>query len=87
MQKAMVSPLHKKNSTQDKENCRPVSILPILSKLYERTINAKLMDFFETKLHSSNGRHSGTIFFKPEKNLEFFRLKICARDAVPGKLE
>ena len=36
---------------------------------------------------SSNGRHSGTNFFKPEKNLEFFRLKICARDAVPGKLE
>ena len=27
------------------------------------------------------------IFFKPEKNLEFFRLKICAIDANPGKLE
>ena len=27
------------------------------------------------------------IFFKPEKNLEFFRLKICARDVYPGKLE
>ena len=27
------------------------------------------------------------IFFKPEKNLEFFRLKICVRDAYPGKLE
>ena len=26
-------------------------------------------------------------FFKPEKNLEFFRLKICARDVYPGKLE
>ena len=24
---------------------------------------------------SSNGRHSGPIFFKPEKNLQFFRLK------------
>ena len=36
---------------------------------------------------SSNGRHSGTNFFKPEKNLEFFRLKICARDDYPGKLE
>ena len=47
MQKTMVSPLHKKNSTQDKENYRPVSILPILSKLYERAINAQLMDFFE----------------------------------------
>ena len=36
---------------------------------------------------SSNGGHSGTKFFKPEKNLEFFRLKICARDDSPGKLE
>ena len=25
--------------------------------------------------HSSNGRHYGAFFFKPEKNLEFFRLK------------
>ena len=49
MQKAIVSPFHKKNSIQDKENYRPVSILPILSKLYERAINAKLTDFFETK--------------------------------------
>ena len=36
---------------------------------------------------SSNGWHSGAIFFKPEKNLEFFRLKNCPRDAYPGKLE
>ena len=50
--KAMVSPLHKKNSTLDKENYRPVSILPILSKLYERAINAQLMNFFETKFHT-----------------------------------
>ena len=26
-------------------------------------------------------------FFKPEKNLEFFRLKIRAIDDYPGKLE
>ena len=36
---------------------------------------------------SSNGCHSGPIFFKPEKNLEFFRLKNGARDDYPGKLE
>ena len=50
--KAMVSPLHKKNSTQDKENYRPVSILPILSKLYERAINVQLMGYFEIKFHT-----------------------------------
>ena len=26
-------------------------------------------------------------FFKPEKNLEFFRLKNDPRDAAPGRLE
>ena len=26
-------------------------------------------------------------FFKPEKNLEFFRLKNCPIDDYPGKLE
>ena len=29
----------------------------------------------------------GQFFFKPEKNLEFFRLKNCPIDAYPGKLE
>ena len=38
-------------------------------------------------LISSNGWHSGPIFFKPEKNLEFFRLKNWPRDSYPGKLE
>ena len=28
------------------------------------------------QVNSSNGRHYGVIFFKPEKNLEFFRLKM-----------
>ena len=36
---------------------------------------------------SSNGCHYGAIFFKPEKNLEFFRLKNCPIDDYPGKLE
>ena len=36
---AEVSPLHKKNSTLDKSNYRSVSILPIISKLFERAIN------------------------------------------------
>ena len=37
---------------------------------------------------SSNGCHSGLKIFKPEKNLEFFRLKnFEARDDYPGRLE
>ena len=37
---------------------------------------------------SSNGCHSGLKIFKPEKNLEFFRLKnFEARDDYPGRFE
>ena len=46
-----------------------------------------LNDFSLTVKASSNGRHYGVIFFKPEKNLEFFRLKNDPIDAYPGKLE
>ena len=41
---AMVTPLHKKNSNLDKENYCPVSILPVISKVYERAINEQSMN-------------------------------------------
>ena len=40
-----------------------------------------------THYQSSNGGHYGPIFFKPEKNLEFFRLKNWPIDDSPGRLE
>ena len=42
--KAEVSPLHKKNDIQLKENKRPVSILTQLSKIYELVINKSLSE-------------------------------------------
>ena len=35
--KARVIPLHKRNSTENAENYRPISILPLLSKILEKT--------------------------------------------------
>ena len=43
---AMVTHLHKNNNNLDKENYRPVSILPVISKIYERAINEQLCCFF-----------------------------------------
>lgn len=43
---AQVAPIHKKNSTLDKGNYRPVSILPVISKIFERSINEQLIEFF-----------------------------------------
>ena len=43
---AGVTPLHKKGNKDFKENCRPVSILPIFSKVFERSMFAQISSFF-----------------------------------------
>ena len=43
---ADVTPLHKKCNKSLKENYRPVSILPILSKVVERSIFKQISSFF-----------------------------------------
>ena len=44
---ADVKPAHKKCSRIDKENFRPVSILPNISKIYERCLFKQLTNYFE----------------------------------------
>ena len=44
--KARVTLLHKRNSTDDPENYRPISILPFLSKVLEKHVHNSLYDFF-----------------------------------------
>ena len=39
---ANITPVHKKDEPTDKENYRPVSVLPLLSKIFERLINEYL---------------------------------------------
>ena len=45
--RAKVVPMFKKGSKLDAGNYRPVSILPILSKVLERAVNVQLTDFLE----------------------------------------
>ena len=45
--KGVVVPLHKQNSCLDNENSHPVSILSILSKLYEKALNAQFTEYFD----------------------------------------
>ena len=44
---ADVTPLHKKFNKSLKENYRPVSILPILSKVFERSMFKQMSSFFD----------------------------------------
>ena len=40
-------PIYKKGKRDLKDNYRPVSILPVLSKLYERSMFKQISEFFE----------------------------------------
>ena len=43
---AKVTPLFKSGNINDMSNYRPISILPVLSKVLEKIINKRLADFF-----------------------------------------
>ena len=58
---AMVTPLHKKNSNLDKENYRPVSILPVISKIYERAKINNYVFFFSVRISMFTFLRSGQV--------------------------
>ena len=49
LKRAQVIPLYKKKA---KKNYRPVSILPIISKVYEKVLSVQLSDYFENIFHN-----------------------------------
>ena len=46
---ASVIPVHKSDDTSSKKNYRPISILPSLSKVFEKLLSAQINKFFENK--------------------------------------
>ena len=45
MKLADITPVYKKNDPLDKTNYRPVSILPVVSKIFERIMQKQINDF------------------------------------------
>ena len=45
---ADVKPVHKKASRLEKTNYRPVSLLPNISKIFERCMHRQISEYFET---------------------------------------
>ena len=50
LKRADVIPVHKKSNTTDKENYRPISLLPSISKVFEKIIYNQLEKFMNKKL-------------------------------------
>ena len=45
---ALITPIHKKGSKTDANNYRPISILPVVSKILEKAVQQQLMDHLES---------------------------------------
>lgn len=45
--KSIIAPIHKGGDRNSVENYRPISLLPVISKILERVINKRLTDFLE----------------------------------------
>ena len=67
---ACVTPIHKKGSIHLASNYRPISILPILSKVFERLLKGQMMMYLEDELLLNvnqhgfrQGKSTGTSYF------------------------
>ena len=47
LKEATLTPVHKKTSKSEKSNYRPISILPLLSKVFERVLHKQLSTYFD----------------------------------------
>ena len=46
MEKSEGDPLNKSGTTDDPRNCHPISVLPVVSKVLERSIHKQLASYF-----------------------------------------
>jgi hypothetical protein len=53
---AKVVPIHKKGKLSEFSNYRPISVLPALSKIYERLIYNRILEFFDKHEIFSNNQ-------------------------------
>ena len=58
MKAAIIKCLHKKDSTEEPSNYRPISILPIISKIFERAAVDQVAQFLESNHLISRNQHA-----------------------------
>lgn len=52
-----VIPIHKKNDKKSKKNYRPISLLPSISKIYEKIVYRRLLSFLENNKKLDSNQH------------------------------
>ena len=63
---ALVTPLHKKGDVNDVNNYRPISKLPIMSKILEKIVATQLINYLESNNLLSTSQHG----FRPKLSTE-----------------
>lgn len=58
MKNTIIKPIHKKNSKDDIANYRPLSILPTLSKIFERPAAIQILAYLELKKRINKNQHA-----------------------------
>ena len=72
---AIVVPIHKKGNYFDIANYRPIALLPLFSKVFEKTVNTQLCDFLSESAILHDAQHG----FKKMRSCEsaLLRLSKC----------
>ena len=55
---AKITPIPKTNGSVSVPNMRPISILPVLSKVYERLVHHQVIDYIESRTLFKNNKGS-----------------------------
>ena len=58
MKNAIIKPIHKKNCTEDISNYRPISILSVLSKIFERSATDQIVKYLEDNSLLNGTQHA-----------------------------
>ena len=58
MKRTRIKALHKKESTEEISNYRPISILPVLSKVFERSGTNQMVKFLEENMLINTNQHA-----------------------------
>ena len=54
---AKIMPVHKSGPTSNVENFRPISVLPVLSKILEKAVHTQILEFLETNDLITNAQY------------------------------